>query len=110
VVSLVGCALCGLAVSLLWPGTFSLASARFPLGGAAMFGVLAVFGDAGGASGPWITGAVAEATAGSHLAGLLPPDGGSGLRAGLLVGTFFPLAVVVVAFALSWRRKKATAA
>ena len=34
VVSLVACALCGLAVALLWPGTFSLTSARFPLGGA----------------------------------------------------------------------------
>jgi fucose permease len=105
VVSLVGCALCGPAVSLLWPGTFSLAAARFPLGGAAMFGVLAVFGDAGGASGPWITGAVAEATAHSHLATLLPPDGGSGLRAGLLIGTFFPLTVIAVA-SMAWRQTR----
>jgi fucose permease len=100
--SLVGCALCGLAVSLLWPGTFSLAAARFPLGGAAMFGVLAVFGDAGGASGPWLTGAVADlAPHGSgplhDLAGTLPHDGGSGLRIGLLVGTAFPLTMVVAA-------------
>jgi fucose permease len=101
--SLVGCALCGLAVSLMWPGTFSLTAARFPLGGAAMFGVLAVFGDAGAAAGPWLAGAVADATgtggAFGGLAGLLPGDGGSGLRAGLLIGTIFPLAVVVVVVA-----------
>ena len=99
--SLVGCAVCGLAVSLLWPGTFSLAAARFPYGGAAMFGVLAVFGDAGGAGGPWITGAVAEtASSGGVLPGLadlLPDDGGSGLRVGLLVGTAFPVVLVLAA-------------
>jgi fucose permease len=102
VVSLVGCALCGLAVSLLWPGTFSLAAARFPAGGAAMFGILAVFGDAGGAVGPWVAGAVAQASTRSDgvlgdLAGLLPDDGGSGLRVGLLVGVVFPVVVVVLA-------------
>lgn len=83
---LVGCALCGLAVCLLWPGTFSLAAARFPRGGAAMFGVLALFGDAGAALGPWLAGAVADAS-------------GAGLRAGLLAGTIFPLGVVVTALA-----------
>ncbi len=83
VLAFVGCALCGFAVSLLWPGTFSLASARFPLGGAAMFGVLAVFGDLGAAVGPWTTGAVADAT-------------GGGLSTGLLAGIAFPVLVVVV--------------
>ena len=102
--SLVGCALCGLAVSLLWPGTFSLAAACFPFGGAAMFGLLAVGGDAGAAVGPWLAGAVAEATTGTHgtrsvLAVLLPDTVGAGLHAGLLFGTTFPLGVVVTAMA-----------
>ena len=100
--SLVGCALCGLAVSLLWPGTFSLAAARFPLGGAAMFGVLAVFGDTGAAAGPWLAGAVADAATSAQgvlhrLADRLPDAGGSSLRAGLLIGTMFPLSVVATA-------------
>ncbi|MFC4058495.1 MFS transporter [Planomonospora corallina] len=97
--SLAGCALCGLAVSLMWPGAFSLTAARFPLGGAAMFGVLAVFGDAGAAAGPWLAGAVADAAAGGApggLTGAVPGDGGSGLRTGLLVGTVFPVAVVAL--------------
>ncbi|MEU4537012.1 MFS transporter [Streptosporangium sp. NPDC023825] len=112
VVSLVGCAVCGLAVSLLWPGTFSLAAARFPLGGAAMFGVLAVFGDAGGAAGPWIAGAAADASAAAGgflttLSAALPGDGGSGLRTGLLVATVFPLAVVALTLAPGIRKRGA---
>ncbi|MGS2640983.1 MFS transporter [Streptosporangium sp. LJ11] len=112
VVSLVGCAVCGLAVSLLWPGTFSLAAARFPLGGAAMFGVLAVFGDAGGAAGPWIAGAAADASATasgflSTLSAALPGDGGSGLRTGILVATAFPLAVVALTLAYGIRARGA---
>ncbi|WP_440098545.1 MFS transporter [Streptosporangium sp. H16] len=112
VVSLVGCAVCGLAVSLLWPGTFSLAAARFPLGGAAMFGVLAVFGDAGGAAGPWIAGAAADASAAASgflpaLSAALPGDGGSGLRTGILVATVFPLAVVALTLAYGIRTRGA---
>jgi len=101
--SLVGCALCGLAVSLLWPGAFSLAAARFPLGGAAMFGILAVFGDAGASAGPWLAGAVADAVSGSSAAG------GSALRAGILVGTLFPLGLVIAAlvFGIAGRRRAA---
>jgi len=102
--SLIGCTLCGLAVSLLWPGTFSLAAARFPFGGAAMFGLLAAFGDSGAAAGPWLAGAVAEAASGTQgvlrsLADLLPDAGGSGLRAGLLIAAVFPLGVVTIALA-----------
>ena len=99
VLSLMGCALCGLAVSLLWPGTFSLAAARFPFGGAAMFGLLAVGGDAGAAIGPWLAGVVAEATTGTQgtLSALLPDAGSAGLRSGLLIGTIFPLGIVATA-------------
>jgi fucose permease len=102
--SLVGCALCGLAVSVLWPGTFSLAAARFPAGGAAMFGVLAVFGDAGAAVGPWLAGVVADASAMDRMApgplsNALAALGVSGLRAGLLIVTVFPLLTLVTALA-----------
>jgi fucose permease len=110
-ISLAGCALCGLAVSLMWPGTFSLGAKRFPMGGAAMFGILAVFGDAGAAAGPWLAGAVADATTRNQdalggLARLLPP-GDSGLRAGLLVGTLFPLLITAMAliYAITRRRR-----
>lgn len=102
--SLLGCTLCGLAVCLMWPGTYSLAAARFPLGGAAMFAILALFGDAGAAAGPWLAGAVADttirpqSTLGEFTRLLLRPVG-SGLRAGVLIGTIFPLGVTVTALA-----------
>jgi fucose permease len=92
VLSLVGCALCGLAVSLLWPGTFSLTARAFPLGGGAMFAVLAMFGDLGAAVGPWVAGATADVA-------------GSGLRAGLLVGTVFPLTIVAITVASTIRTR-----
>ena len=45
--SLIGCGLCGLSVGVLWPGTFSLASASCPRGGTAMFALLALAGGSG---------------------------------------------------------------
>jgi len=91
-VSLLACALCGLCVALLWPGTFSLTAARFPLGGGAMFALLALAGDAGGAAGPWTAGFLASLGDGplAWLAGLLPTDGGSGLRPALLLCAAIP--------------------
>ena len=59
-VSLAGCALTGLSVSLMWPGMLSLASSKFPHGGAAMFGVLAIFGDIGCSVGPMLTGVISD--------------------------------------------------
>ena len=104
-VSLVACALCGLAVALLWPGTFSLTAARFPLGGAAMFAVLALAGDAGGTFGPLGAGLLAD-LAGGPLAGLataLPPDTGTGLRVGMLLSALVP-AVFAVTVLTTGRR------
>lgn len=112
-ISLLACAFTGLAASLLWPGTFSLSAARFPLGGAAMFGVLAVFGDLGGAIGPWLAGMIADraarAAAGSSAAALaerLPADA-TGLRVGILAAAVVPVVMTVtaVAYALARRRR-----
>lgn len=108
VVSLAACALTGLAVSLLWPGTFSLSARRYPQGGSAMFGMLSVFGAAGGGIGPWVTGLAAGRSTSTDgvlaaIGDALPPDGGSGLRTGILVGVVFPLTVVVVTILLHRR-------
>ena len=59
-----------------------------------------VFGDAGAAAGPWLAGAVAgNAGVLDALTHLLPDDGSAGPRAGLLIGTVFPLLVVATALA-----------
>lgn len=56
IISLIGCALCGLSVGLMWPGTYSLASKVFPDGGTTMFAILAFAGDIGCTTGPTIVG------------------------------------------------------
>ena len=56
VLSLAGCALCGLSVGIMWPGTFSRASKALPAGGTALFALLALGGDIGCSGGPTLVG------------------------------------------------------
>ena len=59
--SLVGCAICGFSVGVMWPGAFSLASEKFPKGGTAMFAFLALAGDFGCSFGPTVVGFATDA-------------------------------------------------
>ena len=49
---LFGCVLCGFSVGIMWPGTISVISPRLPRGGTALFALLAMAGDLGGAIAP----------------------------------------------------------
>lgn len=82
VLSLMGCALTGFSVSLMWPGMISLSARVFTAGGTALFGLLALGGDVGCAVGPWLAGVVSDAT-------------GGGLSAGLLIAAVFPLLLLL---------------
>jgi len=111
IISLLGCAVCGLSVSLMWPGTVSLTAEAWPKGGTAMFGLLAIFGDLGASVGPWLAGLVSDLTlqAGDLVAigqsyGLNPDQ--LGLKAGLLSAMIFP---VILAVGVSALRRKASA-
>ena len=86
---LVGCAMTGFAVGIMWPGTFSLAAERMPGGGTLMFALFAVAGDLGCAGGGTMVGLVSSAN-------------GDDLRTGILSGTVF--AVVMLACVLVLRR------
>ena len=70
-VSLAGCALCGLSVGIMWPATFSLSAEKIPRGGTVMFALLALFGDLGCASGPALVGKISEGFDGEVSCGLL---------------------------------------
>jgi len=89
-VALFGCALTGLSVGLLWPGTFSVVARAFPQGGTAMFAVLALAGDVGCSVGPGLVGWVSA---------------GAGLPMGLLAAAAFPMMMLVSSVAS--RRKTA---
>ena len=69
--SLVCCALCGLSVGIMWPGTFSKAAAALPKGGTAMFALLALGGDVGCSGGPTLVGFVSEFFGGDLKKGIL---------------------------------------
>lgn len=81
-ISLVGCALCGLSVGVMWPGSFSLSAKNIPAGGTAMFAFLALAGDLGCSSGPGVVGFV------SGLAG-------GNMKTGVLSGIVFPIALIL---------------
>ena len=81
VVGLIGCILCGFSVGIMWPGTISVISPRLPQGGTALFAMLAMAGDLGGASGPSLVGAASQ-------------QAGDSLRSGLLMGSVFPLVLI----------------
>lgn len=100
IISLLACAFCGLSVSLMWPGTLSLSADKFPKGGTAMFGMLAVFGDIGASSGPWIAGFVSDVAQKSNRllaigqANNLNPEQ-LGLKVGLLTAMIFPVMMLI---------------
>lgn len=88
--SLVGCALCGLSVGILWPGVISLAAGKFPRGGTAIFAILALAGDIGCAVGPTIVGSVSS----------LFDDN---LRYGFMAAIVFPLILVICTIIYKWQ-------
>lgn len=79
---LIGCGICGLSVGIMWPGTFSMASASIRGGGTAMFAFLALAGDLGCSSGPTLVG---------QVSGIL----GNNLKMGILAAVLFPILFVV---------------
>lgn len=89
--SILACAVCGLACSLLWPGTLVLASAKMPKAGASLFALLAAGGDLGAAFGPWLAGeTVTAGIAHAQQIGNATPDA-FGLRSGLILAAAFPI-------------------
>ena len=70
ILSLLGCALCGLSVGILWPGVFSVAAVRCRGGGTALFALLALAGDVGCAGGPSLVGGISGAFGDSFQVGL----------------------------------------
>lgn len=113
-IALLACVTSGFFVSMLWPGTLSLAAHRFPLAGASMFALLAAAGDTGAAIMPWTVGLIAdqavETTA--WLSWVFGPDIGPdqlGLRAGLLVAALCPLVMIFVLISMRDRSARGAA-
>ena len=98
--ALMGCAVCGFSVSLMWPGSLSMTAERFPLGGTALFAILAMSGDVGCSVGPWLAGLVSDTAqnvpALAQLAAQMSLTGEQlGLKAGILLGVIFPVVLFI---------------
>jgi MFS family permease len=85
VINLLACGTCGMSVGIMWPGTFSKASATLKTGGTAMFALLALAGDLGCSAGPTLVGLISDA----H---------NENIKLGILVAILFP-----VGFILTWK-------
>lgn len=86
-VGLLGCIICGFSVGIMWPGTISICSEHIPTGGTAMFALLAMAGDMGGAFGPSLVGNIAQ-------------NANDDLKMGMLAGCVFPLTLIISLIAL----------
>ena len=92
VVSLIGCAICGFSVGIMWPGTLSKASVALPAGGTAMFALLALAGDIRCSTGPSIVGFVSDGLNGN-------------MRMGILAAILFPI-LMLLCLAFSWKKRQ----
>lgn len=85
VINLIGCAVCGFAIAIMWPGTLSIAAKTLPRGGTAMFAILALAGDIGCSGGPTLVGFVSGAF-------------GDNLKVGIIAACIFPLLILLCLF------------
>ena len=111
-IGLLACAFTGLCVSMLWPGSLIVGSERFPTSGVFIFAMMAAGGDLGASVGPQLLGIVADTVSASSFgaelsAKLSLTTEQLGMKAGMLIGAFFPLCAILV-YAKLWRnaRKK----
>ena len=85
VVNLIGCAICGFSIAIMWPGTLSIAAKTLPRGGTAMFAILALAGDIGCSGGPTLVGFVSGAF-------------GDNLKIGTIAASIFPIVILLCLF------------
>ena len=96
VVGLAACALTGLCVSMMWPGSLIVGSDYFPTGGVFMFALMAAGGDLGASVGPQMVGMITDAVIASPAMlertaalSLLPEQ--LGMKVGMLAASVFPI-------------------
>ena len=111
VFSVIFCVFCGIAVSILWPGTLVVASNKFPQAGALLFAVLAVAGDLGGGIAEYATGAIIDGVANYGLVSNMASWLGitmeqASIRFGIAVSSLYPLLCCIVHCLLFKMHKK----
>lgn len=106
-ISLIGSALVGLSVAIMWPSVFSLASKTYSKGGTAMFALLALAGDIGCAIGPGIVGLVSNNKKIINIFNNIISNNDImqiGLKAGIFFAVIFPIIMFITL--IFFRRKE----
>jgi len=101
IISLLGCAVCGFSVGIMWPGVLSMAAEFFPKAGPVLFAILALAGDVGCSMGPWLVGQISDFTikayhSNSFLQGLGIGSLELGIKSGLLFVAVFPIVMIAI--------------
>ena len=101
VIGLIGCALTGFFVSMMWPGSLIIVQERVPNGGVLIFALMASGGDMGAAVGPQLVGVVTDlVTTNANMVDFAYTLGLTveqlGMKVGLLLGSLFPILAIVV--------------
>ena len=113
IIGLIACAVTGFCVSMMWPGSLIVASARYPQGGVMIFALMAAGGDFGASLGPQLVGVITDAAlvnpsliSFAERLSLAPEQ--LGMKLGMIVGMLFPLIAVAVyaTYLKSYRNKK----
>ena len=92
VLSLIGVGVCGFAVGVMWPGTYSLATVKMPVCSTSVFAFLALAGDAGCSSGPYLVGMISSVF-------------GDDLKKGMLFASVFPVVMILASVKLLKKSK-----
>ena len=111
VLSIIACAVCGISVSVMWPGVFSSAAEKFKGSGASLFSVLAMFGDLGCAVLPWVLGFISDFSVSNGLANKFADvfslsGNQAGMQFGFLVSSVVPFAMFLILFFINFCNKK----
>ena len=107
VIGLSACALTGLCVSMLWPGTLIYTAELIPDANVAVYALLAAGGDLGGSIAPQLIGSVTDLVSQSGWAQTLALSPEQiGLKAGLLSAAIFPLAGIFIVICMRKLQRK----
>ena len=108
---LLACAMTGIFVAMLWPGSLVVASEKFPQSGVFIYAMMASGGDLGASIGPQLVGIVTDGVIAAPWAERVGATLGLGveqlaMKAGMLTGAIFPLAAIATFGVIYYKKRK----
>lgn len=111
IIGLIACALTGFCTSMMWPGSLSVSSERFPEGGVFVFAMMAAGGDFGASVGPQLIGLITDGVIANPKAASIAQSlnltlDQLGMKVGLLIAAIFPILSIVIFGKIHFQRKR----